>query len=156
MVRDSEAIIGPHFHACYAASRISSNLNGKTSKFGWLQAPATTKSSLSITSANPATIRIDRVACFKGRPAVLRMNPLSSSRCQRFRNEGQTGNTFCQTFGWMSANFIDDSFVPESWRRMPVTTLFVLRVPARRRHGLRRVSCTAHLVVCEHRKKERL
>jgi hypothetical protein len=27
----------------YAASRISSNLNGRTSKFGWLQAPATAR-----------------------------------------------------------------------------------------------------------------
>ena len=41
----------------YAAGRISSRLNGSTSKFGWLQAAATKVSSLSITSANPATIR---------------------------------------------------------------------------------------------------
>ncbi len=34
--------------------------------------------------------------------------------------------------------------------------LFVLRAPARWRHTLRRVSRTAHVVVCEHRKKERL
>ena len=43
----------------YAAARISSRLNGRTSKFGWLQASATKLSSLSITFANPATIRID-------------------------------------------------------------------------------------------------
>jgi len=42
----------------YAAGRISSRLNGSTGKFGWLQAPATKIPSLSITSANPATIRI--------------------------------------------------------------------------------------------------
>jgi hypothetical protein len=29
--------------ASYDASRISSNLNGRTSKFGWLQAPATVR-----------------------------------------------------------------------------------------------------------------
>jgi hypothetical protein len=42
----------------HAASRISSNLNGRTKKFGWLQAAATKDSSLSITSTNPATILI--------------------------------------------------------------------------------------------------
>jgi hypothetical protein len=42
----------------YAAGRISSRLNGSTSKFGWLQASATKISFLSPTSANPATIRI--------------------------------------------------------------------------------------------------
>jgi hypothetical protein len=30
-------------HAGYAASRISSKLNGSTKQFGWLQAPATKK-----------------------------------------------------------------------------------------------------------------
>ena len=34
--------------------------------------------------------------------------------------------------------------------------LFLLLAPARWRHTLRRVSRTAHVVVCEHRKKERL
>src|SRR5260370_36156763 len=42
----------------YAASRISSTLKGSTKQFGWLQAPATKISFLSIISANPATIRI--------------------------------------------------------------------------------------------------
>src|SRR6266852_5461541 len=42
----------------YAANWISSNLKGSTKQFGWLQASATKVSSLSITSANPATIRI--------------------------------------------------------------------------------------------------
>jgi len=36
------------------------------------------------------------------------------------------------------------------------TCLFVLRAPARWRHRLRRLSRAAHVVVCEHRKKERL
>src|ERR1700687_1811020 len=45
-------------HAGYAASRISSNLKGSTKQFGWLQAAATKVSSVSITSASPATIRI--------------------------------------------------------------------------------------------------
>jgi hypothetical protein len=48
--------------AAYAASRISSNLKGTTKQFGWLQASATKVSSLSITSANPATIRICNAA----------------------------------------------------------------------------------------------
>ena len=42
----------------YAAGRTRSRLNGKTNKFGWLLACATKASSLSITSPNPATIRI--------------------------------------------------------------------------------------------------
>jgi hypothetical protein len=41
-----------------AAARTNSKLNGMTSKFGWLQAPATKISFLSIISVNPATIRI--------------------------------------------------------------------------------------------------
>jgi hypothetical protein len=36
-------------HAGYAATRISSNLNGSTKQFGWLQAPATIVASISIT-----------------------------------------------------------------------------------------------------------
>jgi hypothetical protein len=42
----------------YAASRISSNLEDSNKQFGWLQDAATRVSCLSITSANPATIRI--------------------------------------------------------------------------------------------------
>ena len=42
----------------YAASRIRSKLKGRTYKFRWLQTPATKNSFLSITSPNPATIRI--------------------------------------------------------------------------------------------------
>jgi hypothetical protein len=38
--------------AAYAASRISSMLKGNTKQFGWLQAAATKRSSLSVTSAN--------------------------------------------------------------------------------------------------------
>jgi hypothetical protein len=53
-----EAIGTPAFDAGYATSRISSILNGRTKQFGWLQASATKVSSLSITSVNPATIRI--------------------------------------------------------------------------------------------------
>src|SRR5207245_4294859 len=47
----------------YAAVRISSRLNGSTNKFRWLQAAATKVSSLSIASANPATIRICSYRC---------------------------------------------------------------------------------------------
>src|SRR6202049_1382048 len=62
--------------ACgYAARRISSNLKGSTKQFGWLQASATKVSSLSITSANPATIRIDDPA---GRFDHLRLSSESS------------------------------------------------------------------------------
>jgi hypothetical protein len=50
-------------HAGYAASRINSALKGITKQFGWLQAAATKVSSLSITSANPATIRICDFHC---------------------------------------------------------------------------------------------
>jgi hypothetical protein len=42
----------------YAAARIS-RLNGRTSKFGWLQASATRNYSSAISSEHPATIRID-------------------------------------------------------------------------------------------------
>jgi hypothetical protein len=42
-------------HAAYAAKRIDSKLKGNTKQFGWLQAAAAKVSSLSITSANPAT-----------------------------------------------------------------------------------------------------
>jgi hypothetical protein len=42
----------------YAAARMSSQLNGSTNKFGWLQASATKDSSLSITSPKLATIRM--------------------------------------------------------------------------------------------------
>jgi len=49
--------------AAYAASRISSTLKGSTKQFGWLQAVATKVFSLSITSANPATIRICDFHC---------------------------------------------------------------------------------------------
>src|SRR6267378_1145549 len=61
--------------AAYAASRISSNLKGTTKQFGWLQASATKVSSLSITSANPATIRI----C-KGSGGHLRPQPARNLR----------------------------------------------------------------------------
>jgi hypothetical protein len=50
-----------------AAARISSNLKASTKQFGWLQAPATKKFFLSITSANPATIRIDNFDFQSGR-----------------------------------------------------------------------------------------
>jgi hypothetical protein len=40
------------------ATRISFIRNGRTNKFGWLQAVATKVVSISITFANPATIRI--------------------------------------------------------------------------------------------------
>jgi hypothetical protein len=45
--------------AAYAASRISSTLNGSTKQFGWLQATATRNHSAPISSEYPATIRID-------------------------------------------------------------------------------------------------
>jgi hypothetical protein len=46
-------------HAGYAASRISSNLKGRTKQFGWLQASATRRFFLSTVSRCPATIKID-------------------------------------------------------------------------------------------------
>jgi hypothetical protein len=46
-------------HPGYAATRISPNLNGTTKQFGWLQASATRNYSAAISSAYPATIRID-------------------------------------------------------------------------------------------------
>ena len=45
-------------HPGYAATRISSNLNGRTKQFGWLQAAATEDSFVSVISMNPTTIRI--------------------------------------------------------------------------------------------------
>jgi hypothetical protein len=45
----------------YAAGRISSRLNGSTSKFGWLQASATKNYSAQMSSESPATIRIDTI-----------------------------------------------------------------------------------------------
>ena len=64
IVGNSEANLKPlTFQFGYAASRISSILNGRTKQFGWLQASATKVSSLSITSTNPATIRICIEVC---------------------------------------------------------------------------------------------
>ncbi len=51
---------------CLRCERISSNLKGNTKQFGWLQATATKASSPSITSANPATVRIDNPPSGKG------------------------------------------------------------------------------------------
>jgi len=46
-----ESAVHNHVPAAYVASRISSNLKGRTKQFGWLQASATRFSLLSATSA---------------------------------------------------------------------------------------------------------
>jgi len=50
--------LSPSQRVSYAAQRINSARNGMTSKFGWLQASATRLRSVSITSVDPATIRM--------------------------------------------------------------------------------------------------
>ena len=70
--------------AAYAASRLSSTLKGSTKQFGWLQAPATEDSFVSVISMNPATIRICTAVIILGlrivRPSVtVSPNPRASS-----------------------------------------------------------------------------
>ncbi len=69
----------------YAAGRTSSTRKGRTSKFGWLQGPATKNMFLSVTSGNPATIRIDDFTrqCQAWPRPSFSMKPPSGARCGR-------------------------------------------------------------------------
>src|SRR5258708_12582511 len=66
--------------AAYAATRISSNLKGRTKQFGWLQASATRNHSAAIRSEYPTTIRIDNAhrtpACSSDKNPRIRLPAL--------------------------------------------------------------------------------
>jgi len=66
-------------HPGYAATRISSNLNGSTKQVGWLQASATRNYSAAIGSEHPATIRIDSRPPQHLDLASLRPSPMQST-----------------------------------------------------------------------------
>src|ERR1700730_15729171 len=65
-------------HPGYAATRISSNLNGSTKQFGWLQASATRNYSAAIGPKPPATIQIDSPPPQHLDVASLRRSPMQS------------------------------------------------------------------------------
>jgi hypothetical protein len=59
--------------------RISARPNGITNKFGWLQPPATTNYSASISFEYPATIRIDKIFMLAVRRVELSADSLGRS-----------------------------------------------------------------------------